>query len=189
MAYFTQQLVNAITLGAIYGLIAIGYTMVYGIIELINFAHGDVFMVGTFMSLFFLASPPEPLDFLGLHLSGPIYEPVQLALVMLGAFAFGMTVMGLINVTIERFAYRPLRHAPRVAPLITAIGVSLILQQRSVSGSPTGAPVAIATMLDFASRHDVTPQTEHFPMSKINEAVARLESGKARYRIVLDADF
>ncbi len=66
---------------------------------------------------------------------------------------------------------------------------SLIPQQRSVSGSPTGSPVAIETMLDFASRHNVAPQTEHFPMSKINEAFARLESGKARYRIVLDADF
>jgi uncharacterized zinc-type alcohol dehydrogenase-like protein len=66
---------------------------------------------------------------------------------------------------------------------------SLILQQRSVSGSPTGSPVAIETMLDFASRHNVSPQTEHFPMSKINEAFTRLESGKARYRIVLDADF
>jgi alcohol/geraniol dehydrogenase (NADP+) len=66
---------------------------------------------------------------------------------------------------------------------------SLMLQQRSVSSSPTGSPVAIATMLDFASRHNVAPQTEHFPMSHINEAVARLESGKARYRIVLDADF
>src|SRR6267378_1195096 len=66
---------------------------------------------------------------------------------------------------------------------------SLILQQRSVSGSPTGSPVAIETMLDFASRHNVVPQTEHFPMRKINEAFARLESGKARYRIVLDADF
>ncbi|MBS0204190.1 MAG: NAD(P)-dependent alcohol dehydrogenase [Planctomycetes bacterium] len=66
---------------------------------------------------------------------------------------------------------------------------SLILQQRSVSGSPTGSPVAIATMLDFAARHNVTPQTEHFPMSQINEAFSRLESGKARYRIVLDADF
>ena len=66
---------------------------------------------------------------------------------------------------------------------------SLILQQRSVSGSPTGSPVAIETMLDFASRHNVLPQTEHFPMSQINEAFARLESGKARYRIVLDADF
>src|SRR5436190_14724116 len=66
---------------------------------------------------------------------------------------------------------------------------SLIMAQRSVSGSPSGSPVAIETMLDFASRHNVTPQTEHFPMSKINEAFARLESGKARYRIVLDADF
>src|SRR5580765_8854068 len=66
---------------------------------------------------------------------------------------------------------------------------SLILGQRSVSGSPSGSPVAFETMLDFASLHNVAPQTEHFPMSKINEAFARLESGKARYRIVLDADF
>jgi uncharacterized zinc-type alcohol dehydrogenase-like protein len=72
---------------------------------------------------------------------------------------------------------------------IPVAAFSLILQQRSVSGSPTGSPVAIATMLDFAARHNVAPQTEHFPMSKINEALARLESGKARYRIVLDADF
>ncbi len=72
---------------------------------------------------------------------------------------------------------------------IPVAAFSLILQQRSVSGSPTGSPVAIETMLDFASRHNVAPQTEHFPMSKINEAFARLESGKARYRIVLDADF
>ena len=67
--------------------------------------------------------------------------------------------------------------------------ISLIAGQRSVSGSPTGAPVAIEAMLDFAARHDVAPQTEHYPMSQINEAFARLESGKARYRIVLDADF
>jgi alcohol/geraniol dehydrogenase (NADP+) len=66
---------------------------------------------------------------------------------------------------------------------------SLIMGQRSISGSPTGSPVTLETMLDFAARHDVTPQTEHFPMSQINEAFARLESGKARYRIVLDADF
>jgi uncharacterized zinc-type alcohol dehydrogenase-like protein len=66
---------------------------------------------------------------------------------------------------------------------------SLIMGQRSLSGSPSGSPVAIETMLDFASRHNVAPQTEHFPMSHINEAFARLESGKARYRIVLDADF
>jgi branched-chain amino acid transport system permease protein len=123
-----KQVANALTLGAIYALVALGYTMVYGIIELINFAHGDVFMVGTFMSLFFLSHPPKPLDFLGLHLSGSIAEPIVLVVVLIAAFLFGMTVMGLVNVTIERFAYRPLRHAPRLAPLITAIGVSLILQ-------------------------------------------------------------
>jgi len=72
---------------------------------------------------------------------------------------------------------------------IPVAAFSLILQQRSVSGSPTGSPVAIETMLDFASRHNVLPQTEHFPMSKINEAFARLQSGKAHYRIVLDAEF
>ena len=66
---------------------------------------------------------------------------------------------------------------------------SLILAQRSISGSPTGSPVAIATMLDFAARHNIAPQTEHFPMSQINESFARLRSGKARYRIVLDADY
>ena len=66
---------------------------------------------------------------------------------------------------------------------------ALILQQRAVSGSPTGSPAAIETMLDFAARHGIAPQTEHYPMSQINDAFARLESGKARYRIVLDADF
>ena len=72
---------------------------------------------------------------------------------------------------------------------IPVAAFSLIVGQHSVSGSPTGSPAAIDTMLDFASRHNITPQTEHFPMSRINEAFARLESGKARYRIVLDADF
>jgi uncharacterized zinc-type alcohol dehydrogenase-like protein len=72
---------------------------------------------------------------------------------------------------------------------IPVAAFSLIEKQLGVSGSPTGSPTAIATMLDFASRHNIAPQTEHFPMSKINEAFARLESGKARYRIVLDADF
>src|SRR6516164_4400049 len=71
---------------------------------------------------------------------------------------------------------------------IPVAAFSLILQQRTVSGSPTGSPVAIATMLDFASRHNIVPENEHFPMSAINEAFARLESGKAHYRIVLDAD-
>ena len=72
---------------------------------------------------------------------------------------------------------------------IPVAAFSLIMGQHNLSGSPTGSPVTIETMLDFASRHNIAPQTEHFPMSQINEAFARLESGKARYRIVLDADF
>ncbi len=72
---------------------------------------------------------------------------------------------------------------------ISVVAFSLLVGQRAVSGSPTGSPVAIETMLDFASRHNIAPQTEHFPMSKINDAFTRLASGKARYRIVLDADF
>ena len=70
---------------------------------------------------------------------------------------------------------------------IPALG--LIFGQRSVSGSPTGSPVTIATMLEFAARHRVAPQVEHFPMSRVNDALAHLKAGKARYRIVLDADF
>ncbi len=72
---------------------------------------------------------------------------------------------------------------------IPVTAFSLVAQQRSISGSPSGSPAAIASMLDFAALHGITPQNEHFPMSRINEAFARLESGKARYRIVLDADF
>src|SRR4029077_5022718 len=72
---------------------------------------------------------------------------------------------------------------------IPVAAFSLIARQLSVSGSPTGSPVAIENMLDFAARHNIAPQTEHYPMSNINDAFERLESGKARYRIVLDADF
>lgn len=76
-----------------------------------------------------------------------------------------------------------------VLEAIPVAAFSLISQQRSISGSPSGSPAMIKTMLDFASRHNVAPQTEHFPMRRINEAFARLQSGKAHYRIVLDADF
>ena len=72
---------------------------------------------------------------------------------------------------------------------IPVVAFSLIMHQRSISGSPAASPVTIGTMLEFASRHNVAPQTEHFPMSQINESFTRLESGNARYRIELDADF
>jgi branched-chain amino acid transport system permease protein len=119
IATLTAQFFNALTIGGIYALIALGYTMVYGIIELINFAHGDVFMVGAFTAFTVIVR---------MGFTGPIHDPLALAGVLLITFAIVMPVMGLLGVGIERFAYRPLRNAPRLAPLITAIGVSFILQ-------------------------------------------------------------
>ncbi len=114
-----DQFINALTIGAIYALIALGYTMVYGIIELINFAHGEIFMVGSFVSWWLLTT---------LGFSGAISDPILLAVILVVAFLVSMLVMGVVGVLIERLAYRPLRNAPRLAPLITAIGVSFILQ-------------------------------------------------------------
>jgi branched-chain amino acid transport system permease protein len=94
--------------------------MVYGIIELINFAHGDIFMLGAFLSVVFLGGI--------MGQTGAVYEIIPLMLLLLGALAFTMPIIGLLNVAIERTVYRPLRNAPRLAPLITAIGMSFILQ-------------------------------------------------------------
>ena len=116
----TEQLFNALTRGAIYALIALGYTMVYGIIELINFAHGDMFMVGAFVSLTFLG------QILGLE--GAVTNIPLLIALLAATFLVTMAILALVGVTIERYAYKPLRNAPRLAPLITAIGVSFILQ-------------------------------------------------------------
>ena len=115
MDYFVQQLINGVTLGSIYGLIAIGYTMVYGIIGMINFAHGDIFMVGAFLAL---------IAFLVLLSIGVTAVPLALFLVLLIA----MTLTALYGWTVERIAYRPLRGSFRLAPLISAIGMSIILQ-------------------------------------------------------------
>jgi branched-chain amino acid transport system permease protein len=115
-----QQTVNALSIGAIYALIALGYTMVYGIIELINFAHGDIFMVGAFVSVIFLGGI--------MGQSGSVENLPLLAFLLIGALVFTMPIIGVLNVGIERLVYRPLRNAPRLAPLITAIGVSFILQ-------------------------------------------------------------
>jgi branched-chain amino acid transport system permease protein len=115
MNYFLQQLVNGVSLGAVYGLIALGYTMVYGIIGMINFAHGDIYMVGAFISLIFLSL---------LAALGITWLPLALALVLLITVA----ITALYGWTVERVAYRPLRGAPRLAPLISAIGVSIVLQ-------------------------------------------------------------
>jgi branched-chain amino acid transport system permease protein len=120
MDLLLQELIVGLTTGAIYALIALGYTMVYGIIELINFAHGDIFMIGTLvcitvMSIFGISSTSHPT---GLTLIG------VLLVTLLGS----MLACAVLGVVIERIAYRPLRNAPRLAPLISAIGVSLVLE-------------------------------------------------------------
>ncbi len=107
MSYFLQQLINGLQLGFVYALIALGYTMVYGIVRLINFAHGDVFMVGAYLGFYALASWHMPL-------------PLALAVAMVGCAVLG--------IFIERVAYKPLRNAPRISALITAMGVSLFLE-------------------------------------------------------------
>ncbi len=120
-AFFLQTLVFGLTDGSLYALIALGYTMVYGIIELINFAHGDVFTLGGFIgiALFGLIgiTPGHTGNF------GLLLVPI-----VLGVLIASMALTGLVNVTIERVAYRPLRHQPRLAPLITAVGMSFILE-------------------------------------------------------------
>lgn len=115
MAYFLQQLVNGLTLGMIYGLIAIGYTMVYGIIGMINFAHGEIYMIGAFIAVISLTV---------LGLAGVTYVPLALLIVLIVAMGF----TAVYGWTLERIAYRPLRNAPRLAPLISAIGMSFFLQ-------------------------------------------------------------
>jgi branched-chain amino acid transport system permease protein len=119
MEYFLQQLINGITLGSIYGLIAIGYTMVYGIIGMINFAHGDIFMTGAFVSLICI---------LAIGLTG-VASPAVVILALVLVIAIAMTIASAYNWTVERLAYRPLRGSFRLAPLISAIGMSIVLQE------------------------------------------------------------
>ena len=116
--YFFAQLVAGLTIGSLYALIALGYTMVYGILKLLNFAHGDVYMVGSYIGYFVLTG-------LGAPLAPDVPTPILFILMFLAA----MLGCGLLGLVIERFAYRPLRRAPRIAPLISALGVSFFLQQ------------------------------------------------------------
>src|SRR5262245_49007307 len=115
MAYFLQQLINGITLGAIYGLVAIGYTMVYGIIGMINFAHGEIYMIGAFIAV---------IAFTILGMAGITYVPLAVLIVLVLAVIFTSAY----GWAVERIAYRPLRGSFRLAPLISAIGMSIFLQ-------------------------------------------------------------
>ncbi len=134
MDVFVQQLINGLTLGSIYGLIAIGYTMVFGIIGMVNFAHGDVFMVSTFIAL---------ISFLVLTALGIS----SVALAFLAVLVITMALTALWGFSVERIAYRPLRGSFRLAPLISAIGVSIFLSN-FVQVAQGARNKALPSMLD-----------------------------------------
>ena len=140
LATFLSQVVNGLILGSLIGLIALGYTMVYGIIQLINFAHGEIFMVGAYggLSMFTYLLPTF------------IQQQWYLALPLL--LVAGAAVSTAVAVLMERFAYRPLRGAPRLAPLITALGVSVALQELVRNFYP-GATAALPFPKVFVAGH------------------------------------
>ena len=119
---FFDLTVSGLTLGSLYSLIALGYSMVYGILKLLNFAHGDVYMIGAFIGWFALHGLGGP--------SNPTVSGGRFVVFMM--FIVAMLGCGVLGVAIERFAYRPLRNAPRIAPLISALGVSIFLQNSAL---------------------------------------------------------
>jgi branched-chain amino acid transport system permease protein len=173
-----QQLINGLTLGAVYALIALGYTMVYGILGLINFAHGEIYMIGAYLGIIFLGF----LTVLGLtaqHLVLSILLMFLVTAVYCGAYGF----------TLERVAYRPLRHAHRLAPLISAIGMSIFLQNYVMltQGSadkvfphilPTGG-ILLGESIPISSIQILILSTSVFLMVALHLFVARTRLGKA----------
>ena len=151
---FMQQVINGLTLGSVYGLIAIGYTMVYGIIGMINFAHGDIYMIGAFHSLILI---------LVLGFFGITWVPLALVVVLV----IGVALTALYGWSVERIAYRPLRGSTRLAPLISAIGMSIILQNYVLLlQGARGKPLPHATEDQFgkvmlAEADGITAQITH----------------------------
>ena len=138
MAFFFQELVNGITTGALYSLVALGFSMVYGILKLLNFAHGDLYMVGAYVGFFVIQ-----------WFGGPSALTIPVPLLLLIMFVLAGGLVGGLGVAIERFAYRPLRNAPRIAPLITAIGVSFFLENAALL--LFGAQFRVYNTADFIS--------------------------------------
>jgi branched-chain amino acid transport system permease protein len=138
MAFFFQELVTGVTYGALYALVALGFSMVYGVLKLLNFAHGDLYMVGAFIGYFVIQ-----------WFGGPAKLTIPVPLLLVIMFVLAAGVAGGLGVAIERFAYRPLRDAPRIAPLITAIGISFFLENSALL--LFGAQYRIYNTPDFIS--------------------------------------
>jgi branched-chain amino acid transport system permease protein len=138
MGFFFQELVNGLTTGALYALVALGFSMVYGVLKLLNFAHGDLYMVGAYVGFFVIQ-----------WFGGPSALTISVPLLLLIMFVLAGGLVGGLGVAIERFAYRPLRDAPRIAPLITAIGVSFFLENAALL--LFGAQFRVYNTADFIS--------------------------------------
>ena len=138
MAFFFQELVNGVTTGALYSLVALGFSMVYGVLKLLNFAHGDLYMVGAYVGFFVIQ-----------WFGGPSALTIPVPLLLLVMFVLSAGLVGGLGVAIERFAYRPLRDAPRIAPLITAIGISFFLENAALL--LFGAQFRVYNTADFIS--------------------------------------
>ena len=169
MEVFLQQLINGITLGSIYGLIAIGYTMVFGIIGMVNFAHGDVFMVSAFIALvaFLLI-----VSFLGIS---------SMALALFLVLIVAMLFTSLVNWTIERLAYRPLRGSFRLAPLISAIGMSIFLSNFvQVTQGPRNKSIPPMVQGEF-----VLFTKNDYPVTLSHQAAHHLDRDRGAARLFL----
>jgi branched-chain amino acid transport system permease protein len=184
-ALYLQQLINGLTVGALYALIALGYTMVYGVLEMINFAHGDVFMVGSFLGLVVLA------------LLGPAGPAGGLAIVLVAVFVGAMVGCGALGVAIERVAYRPVRSASRLGPLISALGVSLFIQNAVmllVGARPKPFPQLIPKQLYhvggavFTNVQLLLLATALLLMVGLDQFVRRTRWGKAMRAVAQDAE-
>ncbi len=173
---FCQQLINGVSLGSIYALIALGYTMIYGIIKLINFAHGDIYMLGAYFGFF---------------------ATTQLGLPFIPAIIFSMICAAFVGIIIERIAYRPMRNAPRIAILITAIGVSFFLEYGMillVSPQPRTFPAVFAPpvyhigSLVVNSQQIVILVSAIILMLGLTYIVNKTKAGKAMRAVSFDAD-
>jgi branched-chain amino acid transport system permease protein len=138
MSFFFQELVNGLTTGALYALVALGFSMVYGVLKLLNFAHGDLYMVGAYIGFFVIQ-----------WFGGAQHLSIAVPLLLVIMFVLAAALVGGLGVAIERFAYRPLRDAPRIAPLITAIGVSFFLESSALL--LFGAQYRVYNTADFIS--------------------------------------
>jgi branched-chain amino acid transport system permease protein len=176
---FFDLTVSGLTLGSLYALIALGYSLVYGILKLLNFAHGDVYMIGAFIGWYVLHA-----------LGGPVNPTFTGGVVLLLMFIIAMLGCGVLGVAIERFAYRPLRNAPRIAPLISALGVSIFLQNSALLVFGAGFRdydtfdlIGVKThnigQLFFSVPQLMTVITSIFLMIALTVFVARSRLGKA----------